>query len=388
MQISSLRRHLPTQGTEKGKELAQSMLHGETLKSQINEEAVEQLATVPEPWLERLKDEGMAYVALGFGEDLSQTDLIVSYTPERLKNEAVKAKVLAAEVRSEVDSELAADIAKTDDGFRKAMLERGKPDLIKEKLAARLDEANIGFAIKVTRDIVPLAFLESEYGVFPTDYDEFLEPMETERGVFRDVLLDLNGPELVADQGAKPGPILNDDATLDPEDDIILIPYGVYNEKRLSPVSKDSYQSINGMMMDQHHGAHYWPNRLIVLDDEAAMHPSPLMGDHSVVLHETGHAIDYIAEGIAELNHRETMDAFYEQDKARYKSGDNRFLTPRAMDNAREYFAEAVEAYLTTPPEQSSYKGDNNHVELKERNPELYAYVDRLMRLPSMQNPG
>ena len=58
-------------------------------------------------------------------------------------------------------------------------------------------------------------------------------------------------------------------------------------------------------------------------------------------------------------------------------------MTPRASENVREYFAEAVEAYLTKPLPNSNanfYKQENNHEMLKERNPELFAYVDKLMR--------
>ena len=88
MITSGLRRHLPSQATERGRELARGMFHGEKLQGQLGEAVVEQLATVPEPWLERLQDESMAYVALGYGEDLSHTDLITSYTPERLMREA------------------------------------------------------------------------------------------------------------------------------------------------------------------------------------------------------------------------------------------------------------------------------------------------------------
>lgn len=385
MNISSLRHHLPTQGTEKGREIAASMLRGDTLnRGPFKEAALEQLSTVPEPWLERLKSEGIAYVALGYGEDLSQTNLIINYSPERLRKEAGTAKEIAAAVRAEVDAELKKERESETDPLRLGMLEHGRTDLLKDKLAAQLEEAGLGFAVRVTRDLLPLAFLEQENGVEDSGYDEFLEPQETERGLFREILLDLNGPEVVSQKGNEDGPILPNDSILDPADDLILVPYAVFGSKRLSPVSRESYKKINGMYMDQHHGGHFWPGRLIMLDDEATLHPSPILSTHSVVLHETGHAIDYIAEGIPELNHRETIDAMFEADMKRQASGEQRVLTPRATDNAREYFAEAVEAYLTNPTDHDTYKADNHHVLLKQRNPELYEYVDRLMKLPAL----
>lgn len=381
MDISGLRRFLPTQATDSAREKAGKMLYGGQLKGALKESAVEQLVTVPEPWLDRLVEEGVAYVALGYGEDLSQTELITSYTPEQLARDAEKAKPLIAQVKAEVHREIA-ELSKDGDELTMALAEREKPKMVRERLREKFNEADIGFDIEEVKGEKPLLYLEQEHNVEPTDYDEFLEPQETEQGLFRSLLMELNGPEVVKSQGAQEGRfVLADDAVLDPEDDVLVIPYGVYGGKRLSEVSKESYSSINGMGMDQHLGAHYWPNRLIVVDDDVVALPSTKTNFHSVLLHETGHCIDHLAESYSELNHRETVDALYAEDVERYKQGDNRFLTSRAMDNTEEYFAEAVEAYLTQPVEGATtgYKAENESVALKERNPELYAHVERVL---------
>jgi hypothetical protein len=386
MNIRALRRHLPSQGTERSEKLADKLLRGDKLQGELRGQAMEQLTTVPEPWLERLEGEGLAYVALGYHDDLSQTDLITSYDPDRLRIEAKEARKLSSKVQVDVENELKADLEAETDDFRRHMLERGKVDLLKERLAAELDAHNLGFAIRVTRDLTPLQFIEGENGIVAGQFDDYGPPSETERDLFREVLLELNGQEAVADAGSDPkGYHLADDATLEPANDILLIPYKMYGKKRLSEVSKASYSSINGMLMDQHMGAHYWPNRLIVMDDEVAVLPSTKTGNHSVLLHETGHAIDYIAEKIDGQNHRETIDRMYKEDMELAKSGDDRFLTDRARDNAREYFAEAVEAYLTQPVEDEAwYKQENHYVALQEGNPRLYEYVDTLMKLPAI----
>ena len=386
MNIQALRRHLPNQGTQRSQELAEKMLKGDQLKGRLRGHAMEQLTTVPEPWLERLDGEGLAYVALGFHDDLSKTDLITSYKPERLRAEAIEARNLSAQVQGEVEKEVQAELKDETDEFRRHMLERGKADLLQERLAAKLDAHNLGFAVRVTRDLTPLQFIEEENGITASRYDEYSTPSETERGLFREVLLELNGPEIVANPGgdAKGYP-LADDAGIEPANEVLMIPYTMYGNKRLSPVSKESYSSINGMLMDQHMGAHYWQNRLIVMDDEVAVLPSEKTGNHSVLLHETGHAIDYIAEKIDGLKHRETIDQMYKEDLELTKSGEDRSLTTRALDNAREYFAEAVEAYLTQPAEDDSwYKKENHYKALQQRNPRLYDYVDKLMKLPAM----
>lgn len=384
MDISGLRRHLPTQATERGREIAAELLAGKSLKGELREAAVEQLSTLPESWLERLKDEGVAYVALGTGEDLSKTELLPNYSPKRLREEAVQAKEIHDAVNSQVEVEIDQEIAVEPDSLRQVMLERGKADLVSERLGAQLEEAGLGFEAKVVRNELSLFLLEGEQGIIREDYDEYLEPHETERELFREILLDLNGEGVVANPGSVNSRYsLADDTVLDPQNDVLLIPYQVQGNRRFSPVSKRSYSSITGMSMDQHMGAHYWPNRLIVMDDEVVKLESSKTGFHSVMLHETGHAIDYIAEKIPELNHRETIDALYEADLERARAGDNRFTTRRADDNAREYFAEAVEAYLTTEVGTSEhwYKPQNHHSLLKEQNPALYAYVDKLMQM-------
>jgi hypothetical protein len=76
------------------------------------------------------------------------------------------------------------------------------------------------------------------------------------------------------------------------------------------------------------------------------------------------------------------MNDLYARDLRELKSGGpNRFVSPRAMDNVREYFAEAVESYLTvcTGDEHEYYKTANNRDELRRLNPELFSYVESLM---------
>ncbi|MFA5506017.1 MAG: hypothetical protein WC314_14105 [Vulcanimicrobiota bacterium] len=374
-----MRRHLATQATPTAKEKAAALLRGDQLKGPLRQAAVEQLATVPEPWLDRLAQEDIVYVALAQNEDLSQTELITTYTPEMLQQDAEKAKSIVQEVTTRVDQEIAKTQSEESDPFALAMLEHGRAGVLAEKLLERFGEAGIGFDVKELRGEKPLLYLEQEHNVEPSEMDEYLEPLETEQGLFRSVLLALNGQEAVKSSSeSRLG--LSDDAILDPQNDILIIPYGIHHGKRLSEVSKKSYSSINGMGMDQHLGAHYWPNRLIVTDDDVVSLPSKKTGFHSVLLHETGHAIDKIVEEFPELRHVETIEALYARDLKRYQEGEKPFLTSRAMDNVEEYFAEAVEAYLTQPVENDKqYKPENDYQQLQERNPDLYAHVEKVL---------
>jgi hypothetical protein len=382
MDTSGLQRHLPSQAGARNRELAEKMLRGKTLES-LKTAAVEQLATIPEAWLDRLHDENVAYVALGYGESLADTELLRGYTPEKLQAEAAATKPIRHEVESQVEAEIAK--LKADDPSRSDFVEYGRADLLAEKLGARLHEEEIGFQVRVLRGSTPLEHLFNECGVADDPYHDLLYPEGNEEAretkIFRNLLTELNG------EG-----VIREGEMVDPESDVLLLPYRMKGDKRISPVSLASYSSITGQQMDNNYGANYWANRLIVLDDEVVAVPSRKVGYHSVLLHESGHAIDYAAESVPELNHRATVDKLYESDLQRARQGDVRFLTSRAGENVREYFAEAVEAYLTAALPQSEanvYKVENNHEMLKERNPELFAYVDRLMRWPgSGQGPS
>jgi hypothetical protein len=383
MDISGLNRHLPSQGGARNRELAESMLRGKTLSKDFREAAVEQLATIPEPWLERLSEENMAYVGLAYGETLADTELLRGYSAEKLKSEAEAAKPLRAEIEAEVDREIASLKKDDPEGTQAAFAEYGRADVLAEKLGAKFEQSGIGFQVRVQRGPTPLEYLHNEFNVADDPDHEYLYPDGSneegrETRIFESLLTSLNGEGVLKD------------GMVDPGSDVLVVPYKMKGDKRISPVSEKSFAAITGQQMDNNHGMNAWPNRLIVVDDQVVDIPSRKMGYHSVLLHESGHAIDYAAESIPEFHHRETMDKFYQADLKKYQEGTNPFLTARAMDSVREYFAEAVEAYLTKELPDSPgnfYKQENNHQQLQARNPELFAYVDKLMRWTGAATP-
>lgn len=374
MDISGLNRRLPTQGGARNRELAESMLRGKTLSETYKEAAIEQIATIPLPWLDKLHEENLAYVGLAYRETLADTELLRGYSPEKLQDEARQAVPLAQEIAAEVDAEI--EKIRKEAPEQAGFAEYGRAEVLAERLGAKFDSSEIGFQVRVQRGSTPLEYLQNELNIADDPDHDLLYPDGSneearETHLFKSLLTELNGEGVLKD------------GMVDPESDVLIVPYKVRGSKRISPVSELSYSSITGQQMDNNHGMNVWPNRLIVVDDEVANIPNKKMGYHSVLLHESGHAIDYAAESIPEFNHRQTMDAFYAEAMARYGKGENTFLTARAMDNVREYFAEAVEAYLTKPLPASDanfYKQENNCELLQKANPELYAYVDKLMK--------
>jgi len=74
------------------------------------------------------------------------------------------------------------------------------------------------------------------------------------------------------------------------------------------------------------------------------------------------------------------VDGLFAADVEAARNGEVRFLTPRSADNAREYLAEAVEAYMTrrVGDEHDFYKPENSREDLQQRNPALFEYVRSL----------
>ena len=366
MDVSGLNRQLPTQATSRGRELAAKMLRGDTIESAgLKDAAIEQISTIPEPWLEKLADENLAFVALTSKETLADTNILWSYSPEELKESAEKARPLIEKANAAIDEDLA-KLSPDEAGFA----EIRRADDVAELLSAKFEANGIGFFTRVQRGDTPLEYLHNEFNIADDPYHEYVspdQPKETE--IFNSLLTTLNGEGVIKD------------GMVDPQNDVLIVPYKMKKDNRVSPVTEKSLSAITGLQMDNNHGLNAWPARLIVVDDQVVELPSRKMGFHSVLLHESGHAIDYAAEGIAEFDHRATIDRLYAQDMKKHQEGQNVFLTARASDNEREYFAEAVEAYLTKPVESPGnfYKQENNHDDLKATNPELYAYVEKVM---------
>jgi hypothetical protein len=102
---------------------------------------------------------------------------------------------------------------------------------------------------------------------------------------------------------------------------------------------------------------------------------APEIGQDRVAVHEVGHALDYALQGLPDATgfgsrHSQHVLACFEQAQ--------HFVSDRADDDVREYFAEAVEAYLTPPSIGFDFRPDSHQAELRRRDPRMAAYLDRL----------
>lgn len=164
---------------------------------------------------------------------------------------------------------------------------------------------------------------------------------------------------------------------------VLLLPYPRCQGQPVPPEHLKYLKSQNDEMLRASMGTNYWQSALVVVHQEFLPDPAPEAGHHRVMLHEVGHAIDHLIDRIEDgqygQEHRLLVNQLFERDKADAAKGLDRFSSPRAKDNPREYFAEAVESYLTRDRGDGlEPKPHNNHEWLKANNPELYRHVDEI----------
>jgi Glucose-regulated metallo-peptidase M90 len=128
-------------------------------------------------------------------------------------------------------------------------------------------------------------------------------------------------------------------------------------------------------------------DRLVLVHQKFTEAMAEEVGNYRLVTHEMGHALDHVLDrttgvpGFGQL-HRQTVDALYGADlkKAEAAGVAATFTTDRASENVREYFAEAVEAYLTFPKDDGGdfFRAGNSNPGLRSKNPELYGYMEQI----------
>lgn len=121
-------------------------------------------------------------------------------------------------------------------------------------------------------------------------------------------------------------------------------------------------------------------DRLVLLHPRYLAGCAPEIGHYRVAVHELGHALDYALEGLPQATgygalHRQRVHQLFEQARQR---GD--FLSDRADDSPREYFAEAVEAYLTEAADGFDFRPENHRQALQQRDPAAYQYLREVLQ--------
>lgn len=308
------------------------------------------LATFPEATLKLLDRYGVKVAVLSEGQSLADSPALPGPSAEEYKTQRGAANALFHEFTEPRFAELKSldDVRGLGESFTRKMRE------------SRLD-FSVGLALS------PFT---------PEEIAERRDIPEQHRGEWSEAFTELN-KGLVSEQDGK----------LQAKIGLLILPHTYSQgrpiaETRLRSARETSAQFVEGSL-----GLHRAEDRLVLLHQKFLPSPAPEVGNYRLAIHEMGHALDHVLDRLTGLPgfgtlHRQTVDQLYAADQAKAESSsvEQVFTTKRASEDVREYFAEAVEAYLTQPNDNGGdfFRGGNSNPGLKEKNPELHAYVGQI----------
>ncbi|MBX3166281.1 MAG: hypothetical protein KF760_02670 [Candidatus Eremiobacteraeota bacterium] len=317
------------------------------LKPDQASQVLSELRSIPAQMWKLLADSGLRIVSLPPGQNLSQTSAVSQFSPQDYAERMQRASQALRDTIREQES-----LTDPADELQVAMWQARQGPILAELVLARSE----GFKPVVLSRPVSAGELMQAAG--SEESPEFLEDLRR-----------LNGPYL-----KQAGELFESTHK------VLLLPYPRRQGQPVPGDHLDYLKSQNSQALKAAMGTNYWQSSLVVVHQEFLPDPAPEAGHHRVLLHEVGHAIDHLIDRIQDdglgRRHRATITELFERDKA---AGAERFTSPRARDNVREYFAEAVESYLTRDRGDGyEPKPHNNHDWLKTNNPELFAHVDEI----------
>ncbi|MFN8607384.1 MAG: hypothetical protein U0931_07625 [Vulcanimicrobiota bacterium] len=321
-----------------------------------------ELRAIPSQIWKLLAGSGLRIVTLPPGQDLSQTSAISQFSPADYNQRIERAADCLAATVDRLDSENQARWA----GMPDAEMQEGfwciqQGSIIAGELLSLPTLAQTGFLPVVLSRPVSLEDLQQAAG--GQSNPDFLSEL---RRLNRDLL-------------TSDGDLYNSTHR------VLLLPYPRCQEQPVQPEHLKYLKSQNDEMLRASMGTNYWQSALVVVHQQFLPDPAPEAGHHRVLLHEVGHAIDHLVDRIQDgdfgRQHRQLVQQLFERDLKDARNHEDRFSSERAKDNPREYFAEAVESYLTRDHgDGQETKPRNHHDWLKANNPELFAHVDEIFR--------
>jgi len=165
---------------------------------------------------------------------------------------------------------------------------------------------------------------------------------------------------------------------------LFLLPH-IYDDGKPIPENRlRSARETTADYVEASLGLNRAEDRLVLVHKKFTAEKAEEVGNYRLVIHEMGHALDHVLDNMTAIPgfgalHRQTVDALDEADlkKAESAGVEETFTTDRASENVREYFAEAVEAYLTFPNDNGGdiFRSENSNPGLAAKNPALYNYM-------------
>lgn len=321
---------------------------------------LQELSSFPSQVWRVLGESGLKVVSVSADRPLWKSSALANFSITQPESELRSGRALLLQLLADSDAENAAAWANPGEAeLQKAMWDRYGGAELAERLTQLPALKDLGFRAAVLQGAVSTEALLSKVDMAPgADAERWLQQLR-----------DLNGPAVQEQGGRWSAP-----------QHVLLLPHPSVDGQSVRAdhlaylKSQDDRQLLAGM------GTNYWQSAVVAVHQQFLPDPAPEAGHHRVALHEVGHALDHALERIGTdglgQHHRQTVDALFAADRAA-----GRFSSTRAADNVREYFAEAVESYLTNDRADAfEPKPDNHHAWLQNHSPELFNYVDDVFR--------
>lgn len=312
------------------------------------------LASFPQPVLDMLSRYGTRVAVMGDGQTMLDSPALRTLTPEEAAEEQQRTSAL---VHAGVKDAFAKGVDSYD------QLESAANTITRDLRMAHIDN-HLGIALNP----FPLEALAEARNIPADKVDDWKLSFAS----LNEGLVTTTGGETQAQYGVVVLPHTYHDGSIIPE-------------TRLRNAADVTAEYVKGSL-----GLNRAEERMVLLHDEFLPLPNPELGNYRLSIHEVGHALDYALENLQDSSgfgaaHRQTIDTLFAADQQRLDQGtplEQLFTSDRADDNVREYFAEAVEAYLTPARSDGNdtFRAANSKEGLAALNPELFGYVDKVMR--------
>ena len=294
------------------------------------------LAAFPEPILDALDRYGVRVAVLNEGETLFDSPALRTLSDADYSAEKSKANKVVREALPQIQASTAEDLT--------------------DSLTRELRGAGLDFHLGLSREKPDLEQIAAQQNVPQDHFQDWSESF-----------LQLNK---------------------DLPEGLLILPHTYHQGRPIPHNTLRNSKQVSAEYVERSLGINRPEDRLVLLHKKFTPINAVEVGNYRLAIHETGHALDHLLDSMSGLPglgaaHRATVDALYERDLKRAETAgiDTVFTSTRASENVREYFAEAVEAYLTFPgsPEGEIFRTENSHDGLKARNGELYTYIEKVL---------
>lgn len=294
------------------------------------------LASFPEPVLDLLDRYGVRVAVLDEQQSLFDSPAIRTFSESEYSRQRVEANQVIKAQLSVVKADTAAELA--------------------EKLTHELREEGLEFHLALTQGGRSKKQIAEHQGIPPQHFQDWSNSF--------------------------------DELNQDLPQGLLIMPHTYHKGEPIAHNQFRNSKHVTAEFVEKSLGLNRAEDRLVLLHRKYTPENAAEVGNYRLSIHEMGHALDHLLDRVTGFPglgtaHRMTVDALYERDLRRAEDDGVGavFTSDRASEDVREYFAEAIEAYLTFPEagEGEIFRTENSNPGLKQRSPELYNYVDALL---------